>query len=404
MLCEELKEYFYSRFKEFTPIQAKAIPIINTGKDTLIIAPTGSGKTEASFLPLLSKIHKGNSKPISILYISPLKSLNRDLIRRLREWAHVIDLRVAVRHGDTSQSERNLQSRNPANIFITTPETLGILLTVPRYREYFKNISSVIVDELHEVISSKRGLQLSLNLTRLREITDFQTVGASATLTDVKESAKFIFRNEYECVKDTITVAPGFQIIKSSGNDSLQRIDSMCKIISEEMKKKKVLIFTNTRFMAELVGTRLILNKLNVSVHHSSLSKEERERVELEFKEGKIQGLVCTSSLELGIDVGDVDLVIHISSPKQIRKALQRVGRSGHAFGQKSKGIIIAHNSFDLTEAEVIKEFAEKLEIEEDDIIFPSLEVLSHSIAGLLISNRSMTAEKIFEFFTKNKK
>ncbi len=404
MLCKELEDYFHSRFKEYTPIQAKAIPVINSGKDTLIIAPTGSGKTEACFLPLLSKIHEGNSKPISILYISPLKSLNRDLIRRLREWAHVLNYRVAVRHGDTSTSERNLQSRNPANIFITTPETLGILLTVPRYREYFKNISGVIVDELHEVISSKRGLQLSLNLTRLREITNFQIVGASATLTNVEESAKFIFQGEYECVKDKITVAPEFEIIKSSGAGSLERIDSMCKIIKEKMSKRKVLIFTNTRFMAELVGNRLISNKLNVSVHHSSLSKEERERVELEFKENKIQGLVCTSSLELGIDVGDVDLVIHISSPKQIRKALQRVGRSGHAFGQKSKGVIIAHNSFDLTEAEVIKEFAEKLKIEEDDIIFPSLEVLAHSIAGLLIINRSMSAEKIYEYFTKNKK
>ena len=395
MLSEKLDALFKSRFPSYTPIQEKAFPVIASGRDALLIAPTGSGKTEAAFLPLLDKIAT-HQLPIVLLYITPLRALNRDMIERLRTWSRELGIRASVRHGDTQQSERAFQSKHPAHIFITTPETLQAMLCTESFRAYLKNLKYVIVDELHELIGSKRGAQLSLAFTRLRRIADFQTVAISATLTNVSRAAQFILKEDWVLVQDNATVPPVIDVVRATGKNESAKLDFICSTIKRHLANNKTLIFTNTRYMAELVGSRLISDNASVGVHHGSLSKEEREAIENDFKQNKIAGLVCTSSLELGIDIGDVSLVIHIGSPKQVRKCLQRIGRSGHTFGGASHGIIIAHNEFDFLEAKVIAERASKMALDEDDIIYPALDVLGHAVAGELLITKRTTDEELY--------
>ncbi len=411
-LSKKVSTLFSERFRDYTPIQKKAIPLILDGKDTLIIAPTGSGKTEAAILPLLDKMSANSAlssdshlhpQPITLLYITPLRSLNRDMVERVRVWVHELGYKVSIRHGDTPQAERSFQSKHPAHIFITTPETLQIMLCTDTFRGYFKNLRYVVVDELHELIGSKRGAQLSLGLTRLRRIADFQTVALSATLANAKRAAEFVLKDDYVIARDSETRPPHIDVLKAEGKGESAKLDFMCNVVKENLTHSKTLIFTNTRYMAELISSRLIADGASIGVHHGSLSREERESVENAFKENKIRGLVCTSSLELGIDIGDVDLVIHISSPKQVRKSMQRIGRSGHAFGWASKGIIIAHNEFDFQEAQVISERTKKGLLEDDDIIYPCMDVLGHAVAGeVLVLKRTSDAE-LHGIFTKNK-
>lgn len=364
--------------------------MIFSGKDALVIAPTGSGKTEAVLLPMLAKMHSSGAEPISLLYITPLRSLNRDLVGRVRSWAKELGLRVSVRHGDTTQTERSFQSRHPAHIFITTPETLQVMLCMRSFRMHFKNLRHVVIDELHELVPSKRGAQLSLGITRLRAIADFQAVAVSATLASPERAGALFLKEGFSVVHDTTARQPHITVEVAKGKTEAERLDFMCAEIRKSACEAKTLVFTNTRYMAELIASRLIADKLEVGVHHGSLSKEEREGVEERFKRGEIRCLVCTSSLELGIDIGDVERVVHIGSPKQVRKALQRIGRSGHGHGRQAKGLIIAHNRFDLCEAEVIAGMARCGELEPDDIIYPCTDVLLHAIAGELVSNGRM--------------
>lgn len=392
---------FGEKFPSYTPIQEKAIPIISSGKDTLIIAPPGSGKTEAAFLPILDGIHSAGAMPIALLYITPLRSLNRDMVERLRLWAGKLGIRVSVRHGDTSQAERAFQSRHPAHIFITTPETLQAMLGTKAFRNHLCNLRYVIVDELHELIGSKRGAQLSLALTRLREISDFQAIAISATLASPEAASRFVLKDDWALVEDAGSKRAVIEVMRANGNNEGARLDFICEVISKHLTRHKVLVFTNTRYMAELIGSKLIADKANVGVHHGSLSKEEREAIEDDFKRNKIRGLVCTSSLELGIDIGDVDLVIHIGSPKQVRKCLQRVGRSGHALSGTPRGIVITHNEFDFSEAEAISRRAARAHLDGDEIIYPALDVLGHAVAGELLVKGKSGGLELFESLVK---
>ncbi|MCX8206042.1 MAG: DEAD/DEAH box helicase [Candidatus Micrarchaeota archaeon] len=402
MLPEKLQSLFRARFGSHTPIQEKAIPIISAGGDALVIAPTGSGKTEAVLLPMLAKIHSSGAEPVALLYITPLRALNRDLVERVRSWAKELGLRVSVRHGDTTPPERSFQSRHPAHIFITTPETLQIMLCTRSFRSHFRNLRHVVIDELHELVASKRGAQLSLGITRLRSLAGFQTVAVSATLQSPERAGALFLREGFSVVRDTSARRPHITVEIAKGATEGERLDFICSEIRKSTSEAKTLVFTNTRYMAELVSSRLIAGNADVGVHHGSLSKEERENVEERFKSGAIKCLVCTSSLELGIDIGDVERVVHIGSPKQVRKALQRIGRSGHSHGRQAKGLIIAHNLFDLCEAEVIAEMARAGELEPDDIIYPCTDVLLHAIAGELVARGKIGVGDIRQLCSEN--
>lgn len=335
--------------------------------------------TETAVLPVLSKIldikEKENVKGILGIYITPLRALNRDLLDRLTWWCSNLGISVAIRHGDTPQSERSRQSRKPPEFLITTPETFQILFLGSRLREHLKTVRFVIIDELHEMLDSKRGVQLSVGLERLVNYSgEFQRIALSATIGDLDLAAKFIFGyREYEIVYwyerkmfDIEVFYPkleevDYELSKKYGW-SPKIVWSLRKIKEILDKHRSVLIFVNTREMAELLVSRFKkwIPEYPIEIHHSSLSREVRERNERLFKEGKLKAIVATSSLELGIDIGHVDAVIQYMSPRQVIRLVQRVGRAGHRLDEISKGYIITMDIDDYTESLAIKENIEK--------------------------------------------
>src|SRR3989344_1337808 len=393
--------------------QKIGIPHILKGDDVLIIAPTGSGKTEVACLPLFDKIHKNKDKPISMLYINPLRSLSRDLLDRLVWWADKLDLDISVRHGDVSQKERALQREMPPHILITTPETLGAILTGKKMREHLKNVKYVVIDEIHELITSKRGIQLSLLLERLREVAgDFQRIGLSATVGSPQTVADFlgdktkIIRAELEKKYDIRVENPKpkskDRIIADDlaiGPETTARLRKLYELINSH---KSVLVFTNTRETAEVLSSRLrqFDRELKQTVHHGSLSKEKRIKSEQEFKKELLKSLIATSSLELGIDIGSIDLVVQYLSPRQVTRLVQRTGRSGHRVGEVSKGIIISGEE-DLFESSVIAKRTSEKKLEEIRVHEKAMDVLAGQIVGLCIENIEIRDEKIYRIIKR---
>jgi len=376
ILREEVRKLAEEKFGKPTEIQKIAIPLILEGKNVLIVAPTGYGKTEAAFLPALSKTLE-NPIPISIIYITPLRALNRDLLERLTYFSRNLGLEISVRHSDISKYERRKQIQFPPHILITTPETFHILFLSKNLREYLKNVKFVIIDEIHEIADNKRGVQLSVTLERLREIASFQTIMISATVGNY-EIGK-LFCKEYEIAKLEKSKEYEFNLILEK--DFEKRIQKILEILK---KHSQVLIFTNTREEAEFLAYNLKKFE-NVEVHHSSLSKEVRMKVEKEFKQGKIKAIVATSSLQLGIDIGNVDAVIQYNSARQVSQLLQRVGRSGHREFKKAIGYIICSDELEYEESKNLIEFAKRGEIEKIKIMKNCLDVLANQIISLCL-------------------
>ena len=402
-------------FSAPTESQIKAIPLIMAGRNVLLIAPTASGKTEAAFLPVADALIREKPQPhgIKVLYITPLKALNRDMLLRLQWWCKRLDLRLGVRHGDTTTKEREAQAMVPPDVLITTPETLQALLTGRIMRQHLASVKWVIVDEVHELACDKRGSQLALALERLRYLKrgDFQLIGLSATIGSPERVARFLVGTDTErdCEVVNVPVSRSMQIevyypevisedYKLANElytypEVAARLRMIRNLIEEH---KSTLIFTNTRSLAEILGSRFRVWDLNfpIGVHHGSLSKLSRITAERGIKEGKLHGIICTSSLELGIDVGRLDFVIQYNSPRQVTRLLQRIGRSGHRIGGIASGAIIVQDSDDALEALVICRRALAEELEPAEIPMKSLDVLAHQIAGLLMLKRSWSFEE----------
>ena len=385
--------------KEPTPPQAEASPLVAEGKNVLIIAPTGSGKTEAAILPLLSRLVKGgHGEGISIIYITPLRALNRDMLRRLEMWCSRLSLTIDVRHGDTPQAQRQRQSRRPPDLLVTTPETLQAVLPGVRMRRNLSTVKAVVVDELHNLVESKRGVQLTVGLERLRKVAgDFQLVGLSATVGSPDETARFLFgEREHRVVRAMVPKEFGYMVrypTPDSKNSEISRetfstIDLAARLseMNEQIEAhSSTLVFVNSRTVAEMLGEKLNRLRGDVGVHHGSLPREERERVENAFKSGQLKALVCTSTLELGIDIGSVDLVIQYMSPRQVTSLIQRVGRSGHNLRRRSEGVIITVSADDILESVASIEEAKQGRLEETRPYENSLDVLAHQVAGYLM-------------------
>ncbi|MBN2518468.1 MAG: DEAD/DEAH box helicase [Candidatus Altiarchaeota archaeon] len=371
----ELRKLVENNFAELTSIQKQAMPKILEGKNVLCIAPTGSGKTEAALVPVLNFLLKEKDKKgIIALYIAPLRSLNRDMLRRMQEWCKVLGCRVEVRHGDTSQSERSRQRLKPPQMLITTPETLQAILPAKVMKRHLESVSHVVIDEIHELVSDKRGIQLAIGLERLRNLCGkFQTIGLSATVGTPDIVAKYFKIDEIE-------IDRGYKSLEIRVEKPKSVVDSIAEISG----KKSTLVFTNTRVATELLTKQMRAVK-DVGIHHSSLSKEERIETEGKLKNGDIKTLVCTSSMELGIDVGLIDQVIQFNSPRQAARLIQRVGRSGHSRGKTSKGIVLATDFDDILEASVITKFALSGRIEKTEFFEESFDVLGHQIVGLTL-------------------
>ncbi len=406
-------------FTQPTEPQRKAIPHISAGRNVLLIAPTATGKTESALLPVLDALLKRTREPgIKLLYITPLKALNRDMLERLQWWCKRLDLRLAMRHGDTSTRERQAQAMVPPDILITTPETLQAILPGRIMRQHLAAVRWVIVDEVHELAIDKRGSQLALALERLRYLKedDFQLIGLSATIGSPERVAQFLVGTARACEIVNVSVARSIELTVHYPRadaedyqlaqelytypDVAARLRLMRQLVEAH---ESTLIFTNTRSITEILGSRFRVWDLNflMGVHHGSLSKPSRITVERGIKEGKLLGIICTSSLELGIDIGRLDFVIQYNSPRQVTRLLQRIGRSGHRIGGIAHGAIVVQDSDDALEALVISRRALADELEPAQIPEKPLDVLAHQLAGLLLLKRRWSFDEALTLLRK---
>ena len=387
---------------EATKAQEKAIPRILEGKNILLVAHTGIGKTESAMLPIFHNILKTPGKGIRCLYITPLRALNRDMLGRLTELGSALDIQVAVRHGDTAQAERQKQSQNPPDVLITTPETLQVLFTGKRLREHLKNVRWVVVDEVHELASNERGAQLAVGLERLAAISgEFQRVGLSATVGTVEEVAGYLGGDrEVEIVQvkssKELDISVKCPRVDDKVKDLAGRLQcdpdlAAAMVLSKEIidAHRSTLLFVNTRDTAEALAARYAVwdENTKIGVHHGSLSKDIRIDTEDRFKHEELSGLICTSSLELGIDIGSVDYALQYNSPRQVSRLIQRMGRAGHAVGEKTEGSIIATEPDELTEAMIITRKAvagelEQLKVRENPLTVLANQLVAASMAG----------------------
>src|ERR1700732_3896316 len=406
-----VQEWFTARFSTPTEPQEQGWPHILAGHTTLISAPTGSGKTLAAFLAcidrLVCKALAGELRDrTEVLYISPLKALGNDIQKNLEIPLGEIlqmagergllmpEIRTAVRTGDTLTKSRTLRLNRPPHILVTTPESFYILLTAEKSRAVLHDVETVIVDEIHAVADDKRGAHLALSLERLEALTHRLPVriGLSATQKPIEEVAHFLTGNGrpapvivdvgHKRNLDLAVEVPASQLGPITTNEMWDEIYN--RLVELVEQHRSTLVFVNTRRLAERITHHLgeRLGEDNVAAHHGSLSRKLRLSAEQKLKEGKVKVLVATASLELGIDIGTVDLVVQISSPRAIAVALQRVGRSGHWRGAIPKGRLFATPRDELLECAALVRAIQQGDL--DRLIIPDapLDILAQQIVA----------------------
>ncbi|WFO76193.1 ATP-dependent helicase [Desulfurococcaceae archaeon MEX13E-LK6-19] len=428
MLRPYVREWFKRKYGTFTPPQRMAIPLIKAKNNVLISSPTGTGKTLAVFLAIIDDLYeyyeKHGSLPegIQVVYVSPLRALNNDMRRNLLEPIKGIrevakengielpEIKVAVRTSDTSPSEKQRMVRDPPHILITTPESLGIILNAPRFRERLKTTKYIVIDEIHELASSKRGSHLSLSVERLEELVGrpLIRIGLSATIAPLEEVAKFLVGftddgNPRPCMIvdarftkpiDIKVLCPVKDLVHASAEEINNAIyETLIDLIKNH---RTTLVFTNTRSATERVVYKLrklmenlkIVDVDEIEAHHSSLSRELRLEIEEKLKRGELRVIVSSTSLELGIDIGYIDLVVLLSSPKSVSRLLQRIGRAGHHIREVSKGRIIVVDRDDLVECTVLAKAALERKIDKVRIPKNPLDVLAQHLVGMALEKK----------------
>jgi ATP-dependent Lhr-like helicase len=401
-----------------TPPQREAIPLVQRGANALVAAPTGSGKTLASFTAILNELFEreqaeGLDNGVYCLYVSPLKSLANDIERnlgeplegiadRLEERGAETDVRQAIRHGDTTSYERQQMLETAPHILNTTPETLAILLNSPKFRERLESVEYVVVDEIHSLADSKRGTHLSVSLERLQRLAGgFTRIGCSATVEPLSDIARFLVGFDGEgAARDCELVDARFArdydlelhcprpdlVNASSGAINDAFYDELGDLVGGA---ESTLVFTNTRSGAERVLENLrergIVEADRSACHHGSLSKERRKDVEGRLKEGSLDVTTTSTSLELGIDMPHVDLVVQVGSPKSVASLLQRVGRAGHRPGRTVTGRVIALDRDELVECAVMLRQAERGFVDRVHIPERAQDVAAQQVYGMAI-------------------
>src|SRR5215470_12858316 len=418
-----LQEWFVGRFGTPTEPQEQGWPHILAECTTLISAPTGSGKTLAAFLACIDRlVRKALSGELydrtEVLYVSPLKALGNDIQKNLEIPLSEIlqmagergllmpEIRTAVRTGDTLPHERRAMLKKPPHILVTTPESLYILLTAEKSRGILRDVETVIVDEIHAVADDKRGAHLAISLERLEALCARRPtrIGLSATQKPIEAVAHFLTGNGrpdpvivnigHKRTLDLAVEVPPSPLGPVASNEMWDEI--YARTIELVEQHRSTLVFVNTRRMAERMAHQLgeRIGEENVAAHHGSLSRKLRLAAEKKLKDGQVKVLVATASLELGIDIGTVDLVIQINSPRSIAVALQRVGRSGHWRGAVPKGRFFATTRDDLAECAVLVRGIRSGEL--DRLIFPecSLDVLAQQIVACCAVTRSTNQDR----------
>ncbi|MFD1641654.1 DEAD/DEAH box helicase [Halohasta litorea] len=418
-------------FSTPTEPQRRAIPPLASGRNTLVIAPTGTGKTETAMLPVFDAIgqhreREGSTDGFCALYITPLRALNRDMRERLDWWGERLDIEIDVRHGDTTQYQRQKQANDPPDVLVTTPETLQAMLSGSKLRTALADVRHVIVDEVHELAASKRGAQLTVGLERLRLLSGaFQRIGLSATVGDPEAVAAFLTGSRVDAPESETDADRDFSVVEvdvgsrvefsvihpeiTAEDDRLagklattEEIASHVRVIREIVDdNESTLIFVNTRQTAEALGSRFKKLGEPIEVHHGSLSRDVRVDVEDRFKKGELDALVCTSSMELGIDVGRVDHVVQYGSPREVARLLQRVGRAGHRHDQVSRGTIITSHPDDTLESLAIARRAGEGLVESAGIHYGSLDVVANQIVGLVMDFGEVSGRRAYETVTR---
>ena len=327
------------------------------------------------------------------------------MFRRITKYARENDLTIEIRHGDTTQKDRKRINENPPDILITTPETIVILLTQQKMLDALSDLEWIIIDEVHELLSSERGAQLSLSIERLEFNSKFPLtkIGLSATIGNFEEAGKFVVGTKRKCeiIRDTSVRKYDVSIKYVEGTIS-DVADKLLDYVLELNLDSPILLFANTRGEAEFLASILKeKTSIPIELHHGSLSREVREETELSLREGKRGIVVCTSSLELGLDIGSVELVIHYGSPRQVSKFVQRIGRSKHNRNSSAQGLIITNNADDEFEARSILERIQENSIEEQKIHQGSLDVLAHHLVGLTMQVGEVSVNDSFEIITR---
>ena len=427
----ETQEWWLDQFGEFvpenggffTPPQKEAIPLIDDEQNALVCAPTGSGKTLASFTAIIDDL-VGRARTdeldnsVYCLYVSPLKSLANDIHRNLAEplagiserCPEDVDVRQAIRHGDTSDSERQKMLTETPHILNTTPETLAILLNSPKFKKKLESVEYVVVDEIHSLAENKRGTHLSVSLERLEAMCDTSPtrIGCSATVEPLDAVGKFLVGYEDDKARDFEIVdarfVREFDMELACPTDDL--IDTPPEVVSERFyddlagliaDHENTLVFTNTRSGAERVLSNLRehhgFDESDSGCHHGSLSKERRQEIEERLKEGSIDVVTTSTSLELGIDMPHIDLVVQVGSPKSVASLLQRVGRAGHQLGETVKGRVYALDRDELVECAVMLKKAEEGFV--DRVFLPegAHDVATQHVYGMAINQVRPEAE-----------
>ena len=392
----KINKWFKKKGWSFYDYQIKALQAINQNKDILITSPTGSGKTLAGLLPTILESDKFKKNNLYTIFISPLKSLSYDIERNLLIPINECDLNltISVRTGDTTAYTKTKQIEKPPNILVTTPESFALLMSYKNAEEYFSNLKYLIIDELHNIIHSKRGDLLSLNIARLNEIApNHNKIALSATLKDIKTGlAYFSNKKKSEVIKSLKNKKLSVSIIKTAKNipwSGYMATYAIKNIYNNILKHKSSIIFVNTRAQAEVLFQslwKINKDKLNIAVHHGSLEKKLRIKIEEKMFRGLLNCIVATSSLELGIDWGNISLIIQVGAPKGISRMIQRIGRSNHKINLPSKAILVPTNKFEYLECEAAKKAIYENDIEEIKIKKGSLDVLAQHIFGVACS------------------
>lgn len=437
LLSDPIKKWWASEFGQFvnqnsgffTPPQKGAIPHIEKERNTLVASPTGSGKTLSSHITQIDRMfdraQSGDlENSVYALYISPLKSLANDIKKNLEVPLNGIqeftsddtqEVRHAIRHGDTPSKERQKMLDETPHILNTTPETLAILLNSPKFKKKLETVETVVVDEIHSLASNKRGVHLSLSLERLEKLTDTEMtrIGCSATVEPLDEIANYLVGYDVkeeeprECeIVDTRFVRNTDLRVKTPVNDLIttdsRKVSTQFyqQVHDEIQNHSTTIVFTNTRSGAESTLTNLRRNydyydETNSSVHHGSLGKEKRQKVEEGLKNGRYDVVSTSTSLELGIDMGDVDLVVQVGSPKSIASLLQRIGRAGHQLGETVEGTLFVLDRDELVECSTMAKQANEGFIDRVFIPENAQDVAVQHVYGMSI-NRIWSEDDMF--------
>jgi len=405
---DSVRQWFADRYGTPTEVQQASWPVIDAGDNALITAPTGSGKTLTAFLWSLSQFANGAYAPgrTRVLYISPLKALNNDIQRNLLEPLQELErsygfpqLRVLTRSGDTSQNERQRMLRQPPDILITTPESLGLMLTTRNGRQALSSVETLILDEIHSVVDNRRGVQLMTNVERLADLSGgFQRIALSATVHPLEQVAGYVagYTATGEARPIRIINTPGqkrldFSVrlpdaVRNAADNGQKVWDPLSNTFREVIAANQAtLFFTNSRRLAEKITLKIneTQHEPLAYAHHGSLARDIRTEVEKRLKQGELKAIVATNSLEMGIDVGHLDEVVMVQSPPSVAAALQRIGRAGHRVGETSVGTLFPTHAHDFLEAAVLTQAVAERDIEPQHLMRAPLDVLAQIIVSM---------------------